>query len=189
MVLGVGVVSLLTAAWFTAGERLLVDRLPPEGGVVGPIQITEPNTVLEVKVRQSLNLPGGSSYGTRSTWSFVSGEVLDAEQEYLFGFGDELWKESGYDGTYWTESKDDYEVKVTIPESGTFYLGFTTELPQIGRAAGGSPGPIAVRVERKRGSAIPHFVFGICAILLGLLMRFFASKAVQSSFAEVMEGA
>ncbi|HJL14832.1 MAG TPA: hypothetical protein RMH99_04200 [Sandaracinaceae bacterium LLY-WYZ-13_1] len=184
--MGIGVISLLTAAYFTTGERVLSERLPPNGGMVGPIQIAEPNTVLNIHVNQSLNLPSGrSSFGTNSTWSFVSGEVLDAEQEYLFGFGGELWKESGYDGTHWTESKDDYELKVTIPDAGTFFLEFSTELPP----GATNPGEIRVAIEKKRGSAIPHFIFGIVAILLGLIMRFFASKAVQTTMGMSTEGA
>ena len=176
--MAIGVVSLLTAAYFTTSKRFLTDRLPSTGGIVGPLEITEAGTVLEIRVDQALNLSGGRrSFGTRSTWSFVSGEVLDAEQEYLFGFGDELWKESGYDGTYWTEAKDDYELKVTMPEAGTYYLEFTTELPQIGRAARGSAGPIVVRIDRATGSAIPHLMLGIALILGGLVMRLFASGA------------
>jgi len=183
--MGVGVVSLATAAWFTTGEPVFSDQLPPEGGIIGPIQVPAPDTVLEVGIQQRLNLPSGrSAFGTNSTWSFVSGEVLDAEQEYLFGFGGELWKERGYDGSYWTEAKDDYSLKVTIPDAGAFYLSFTVEAPPSA-----SPGPITVSVDRMRGSAIPHFVFGVCALLLGLLMRLFASKTVQSSMSGAMEEA
>lgn len=192
VIIGVGIVSLLTAAYFNSGDRLAFESLPANGGTVGPITITDPGTVLQVTVKQPQTLPtrrssrGFGSYGTtsNSTWTFVEGEVLDEDEQYLFGFGEELWKETGYDGSYWTESYDEFDLKVTIPDPGTYYLGFTTQV-----APGSSPGTMQVRVDRMRGSAIPHFVFGIVAILLGLLLRFMTSNAVASSMSEVMEGA
>lgn len=174
-VIGVGVISLLTAAYFSSGERLTRQTIPATSAMIGPIQITEPGTVLEITVQQALVAPSDPYGGGGSTWSFVGGEVLDDEHEYLFGFGGELWAESGFDGSYWTESDTTYDLKVTMPEAGTYYLGFNTESdPNI------QPNDITVTIDRKRGSAIPHFVLGLVGVVFGFFMSLIASKPVQA---------
>ena len=178
VVIAIGVISLMTAAYFTSGERLTRQTVPPNGGIVGPLRLDEPGTVLEVHVQQPQNARSGTTdvFGTSSTWSFVSGEVLDDEHEYLFGFGDELWAETGYDGSSWSEAKSSYDLKVTIPEAGTYFLGFETESPPNVQ-----PSDVTVTIDRKRGSAIPHFVLGIGAVLLGLFLSLVASRAMRQA--------
>ena len=64
-------------------------------------------------------------------WSAVTGNVLDQDKNYLFGFGQEFWKESGYDSDgRWTESKTKYDMKVTLPK-GIYYLEFEQNGPLI----------------------------------------------------------
>lgn len=168
-----GVLSLLTSLYFTTQRQVLQQTLPATGGSVGPFEVKSAGTVLEVVVVQSLTLPPGSNTATRGVWSFVSGEVTDDDDEYLFGFGGELWKESGYDGSYWTEEDRDYAIKLTMPEAGQFFLEFSSEAP-----FGATVGPMRVTVHQLRGSAIPHFVLGIALVLLGLMLRLLVSKAV-----------
>lgn len=180
-VVGLGVLSLLTSFYFMSGTRIVGQTLPANGGTVGPFTIDQPNTVLRVSVRQNVPLPPG--YATnRGSWSFIGGEVLDEDEEYLFGFGGELWSETGYDDSRWTEYDNEYSINVTLPEAGVFYIEFLVE------AAGDVQlSPIQVAIEKLPGSSIPHFVLGIGLILLGLLMRLVVTNAFQSSLSAVME--
>jgi len=120
-----GLLCIVTALVLSgSGKRELKAKLPPEGGQVGPVVVKKANTVLAINVEQQFRVDG---------WSYLEGEVLDADENYLFGFGDELWAESGYDEGNWHEEKNDYDLYVTIPEPGTYYLGF---VGQVGLPAG-----------------------------------------------------
>lgn len=145
--------------------------VPKKDGIYGPIEIDEPGQVLLVEVRQPIKQD--------NVWSFVTGELLDAQQEYLFSFGEELWQEAGYDGGHWRESKESFDTKLTIPEKGTYYLSFSTETGRTkarrrrgSRSSSSEIGAqLKVRVEKKAGSGVPLFAAGFLAIILGLVMR------------------
>ena len=162
-----GIVSLFTSAFFTMSASKPVSfQLPPEGGTVGPIKTKAENTVLLIELKQHMNSNG---------WIFVEGEVMDDDEEYLFGFGEELWHESGYDGGPWTEWKTDFDLKVTIPEKGTFYLGFKTESQPAATT------PINVKVEQKVGSTVPHFAAGLLGLILGFVLFRIAAKQAEQA--------
>ncbi len=154
LTIGFAVVCLFTSIVYTGAEgEPLKKTLPITGGLVGPITTTTPNTVLLVRAGQSLQLqPGG-------TWSAVEGEVLDDDDNHLFSFSEELWEERGSD---WHESKEDFDVKFTLPEPGAVTFEFSTEnsSPKV-------VGPLLVEIERKRGSTVPHFAAGLLGLLLG----------------------
>jgi hypothetical protein len=123
--------------------------------------IEKANTVLEVDVAQPFRADG---------WSYVEAEVQDEEGEYLFGFGEELWAESGYDEGPWHEEKNDYDLSVTIPERGSYYLAF---VGQGADAAYGGYSPAIetrVTVSKKKGSSLPFFAAGVLALVVGALM-------------------
>ena len=184
VVLLVGILSLFTALFMNNNDgQPIAENLPPLGGTIGPYEFDE-NTVLDVDVSQTLQKEG---------WSFVSGELLNAEEETLFGFGDELWWETGVDseGYSWNESVRTYDLKITVPETGTFYFDFSVE---SGLKAGvrGPPGAAAaapkpetylsqinVKITKKAGSALPHLVFGIFALLAGIIVTAIGNARAQ----------
>lgn len=107
-----------------------------------------------------------------NTWSFVEGEVLDGEKEYLFSFGKELWHETGRDSDgQWTESDNSYMMKITLPEPGTYYLRFKTQ---------GSYDIAALRVviNKRNGSSLPHMVLGFFALAIGLVLNEIKNKTI-----------
>ena len=162
-----GIVSLITSAFFTMGANEPVAyQLPPEGGTVGPIVTEEENTVLLIEIKQHMSSNG---------WIFVEGEVMDDDEEYLFGFGEELWHESGYDEGPWTEWKTDFDLKVTLPEKGTFYLGFKTESQPAATT------PINVKVQKKVGSSVPHFAAGLLGLIFGFVLYRIAAKQAEQA--------
>ena len=76
----------------------------------------------------------------------------------------EFWEESGRDSDgAWREKKENYDLKVTFPEKGNFYLSFKSEMKAS--SAGGS---IKIKVEEKRGSSLAHFILGIFSIMIAV---------------------
>jgi hypothetical protein len=122
--------------------------------IVGPIGVTSDSQVLQVGVDASLPV---------NSWNFVEGELLDADKDYLFSFGKELWHEDGTDdGGYWNEADRSYQMKITIPVKGTYYLNIKTEGDK-------TPDDIYVTIDRAVGSSIPHMIFGILTLAIGLV--------------------
>ena len=111
---------------------------------VGPIVVEQPGEVFEINVRA--NLPDNH-------WSFIEVELLDGNEEYLYSFGQELWRESGRDSDgNWSESRRDFETKLTFPVTGFYYLNFIVE-----SKSSKDPKSINVNVIKRKGSDIPHF--------------------------------
>ncbi len=122
---------------------------------IGPITVQRYKEVYEISIASSV---------PENTWSFVEGEVLDAEKDYLFSFGKELWSETGYDDEgAWRESDNSYSMKLTFPQPGQYYLNLKS-------SGSYNPDAVQVTISKKRGSSIPHFVFGIFTLLIGLVL-------------------
>jgi hypothetical protein len=131
--------------------------LPPYGGIVGPIELTRDKSVLLVDVKQDLS--------GDNKWSSIYCSLLDEKKEYLYGFGKDLYRESGrdYDG-YWSEQVTKMQSKLTIPKKGIYFLQFEAE-----RSSNVST-DIEVTVSQKVGSALPFFVLGLVSLGIGLIM-------------------
>ena len=160
-----GVVCLITAGLFSISRGASIQQnLPPEGGIVGPLEVKKDNTVYLINVFQFVR--------NDNDWSAVTGNVLDQDKNYLFGFGQEFWKESGYDSDgRWTESKTTYDMKVTLPE-GNYYLEFEADRsPTIDSG-------ISVSVSKKMGSSLPFLVAGILSLILGVVINEFANQTI-----------
>ena len=72
-------------------------------------------SVYDVEIKQNHSIGG--------QWSYVGIELLNANKEYLFSFGDEMWYETGYDSEgSWREYKNKYSTKITIPDKGKFFF-------------------------------------------------------------------
>jgi hypothetical protein len=139
--------------------------------MLGPIEITKPKQVVGVEI--ATNLPNNS-------WAFVEGEVLDADKEYLFSFGDEFWHESGYDDGAWEESYDEYEMKITFTEAGRYYLSIKAQ-------ANSNVNEIRVRIGQRLGSGIPHFVLGLVLLACGLAIEEMRAKTISKLIARATD--
>lgn len=162
VVLLFGVLCYLTSCTMDIGLGgiSIEEHLPPDGGTIGPVEVDAGGTVLEVDVRQLINRGSGRTF---QRWSFITVELLDAQQNYLMGFGGEMWHEAGYDEGYWREAKEEYSTKVTIPQAGPHYLRFNTEsdvsTAELSR--------IRVDIEEQLGSSLPFHVTAILAFIAG----------------------
>ncbi len=130
---------------------------------IGPITVQRYKEVYEISIASSV---------PENTWSFIEGEVLDAEKDYLFSFGKELWSEAGYDDEgAWRESDNSYSMKLTFPQPGQYYLNLKS-------SGSYNPDAVQVTISKKRGSSIPHFVFGIITLLIGLVLNEIRNKTI-----------
>ncbi len=183
--LAFGALCLVSAIFFVG------DRAPPRsevigstGGTIGPLEIADDSTVLHVHVQQ---------YVFKTGWSYIEGELLDSEQEGLFSFGDEVWYETGRDSDGpWSERDNEFDLKITIPTAGTYFLAFTVD---SGLTAFINPPPtpdeylsdITVRIHTKSGSTVPFFAAGILGLILGFVMHEMATGAVLRRLARMGE--
>ncbi len=156
ILLGFAALCFLTSLFMNLNRGSTIEEnVLSSGGEVGPIQVEKDTSIYKIQVKQNLN-----SYGT---WSFIGGEVLDENKNYLFGFGKELWKEAGYDvDGAWSEERTHYDLKVTFPQKGAYYLRFQTE------SNDSSQGSIRVTVSPKRGSSLAHLLLGIISIIVAI---------------------
>lgn len=147
-----GIISLLTAWYFSFDkEQVMQEKLT--SALTPPIYVAKNKETYDIKVFAS-SLPDQS-------WIFVEGEVLDSDKEYLFSFGGEMSRESGrdYEGS-WSEINNQYNIKVTFPRSGKYYLKFKGE----GNAH--SDPNIIISVSKKNGSSLPHLWLGIITLII-----------------------
>ncbi len=144
-----------------------------EIALIGPIEITKAKQVVGIEI--STSLPNNS-------WAFVEGEVLDENKQYLFSFGDEFWHESGYDDGNWEESYDEYEMKITFPEAGKYFLSIKAQ----GNA---NIDELQLRISQRLGSGIPHFILGLVLIICGLAIEEMRAKTISKLIAKAVESA
>jgi hypothetical protein len=150
----------------------LEQKVPAEGGLVGPIRIGEPFTVLEVDVQH---------FTPNNKWSFVTGELLDADKNYLTGFGDEMYHETGYDSEgRWVATDYKFSSKLTVRQPGDYFLKFNVE----SNAPVGNLRPVNVTVEEKLASALPHLVGGVLLIIIGFIMNIKSGGLLSRLFQE-----
>lgn len=166
------VLFLLTAFVLSFGAGIDIRRqLPGDGGKIGPIHIDEPFTVLEIEIYQPV---------ADNHWIFVTGALLNAQSQYLTGFGDELWHASGYDGGYWSQAVRSYDTRITVREAGNYFLRFTTETD----ARRGQLPPMTVTVEENFASSLPHLLVGILLIVVGIVVNLRFGGTLQRVFQE-----
>jgi len=151
------------------GHQITRKQVNPSGGMVGPFTIESPKTPCRLRVSQNL------SYSGPNKWTWVQFELLDSEKEALFGVGDEVWAEHGYDSDGpWRERKGAYTANFIIREPGTYYLQATTE-----RSSAQIDTPISVTLRVGTGSSVPLTWGGILFLVLGVVSMVQYGKRTQ----------
>lgn len=169
--LAFAVLCLITSVFFTASSGRQT-YTAGDGNTFGPIEVADDRSVYEIKVR-STSLPNNS-------WAFVEVQLLDARGEYLFSMGDELSFYSGRDSDGpWTERKDSYVGKMTIPEAGSYYIRVLVQ-----RSAA-SAGALYVSVSRLYGSSLPYLVAAIAALVIAVVLNELQNRTI-TRFAEMV---
>lgn len=159
--------SMFSALFFTSQLGAPIKgKLTKEGGLTEAFVTPKKNTVVKIEVQQPILRD--------NNWSFVTGEILDSEQELLFSFAEELWRETGYsEGQFWRETKNKFDLKVTLPDPGTYYIHLETERKPI-RNTGGRVytrfGDVYWKVTALNGSTVPIFAGGLIGLIFGVIL-------------------
>ena len=150
-----GLICLFTAGILSSHTgNSIKQNIPPTGGKFGPIKIQEKNEVVEIEVAQRV----GDKH-----WSAIEAKVVDAKDNYLFAFSEELWFETGYDADgRWQEGKNQYDISVTFPEPGNYFIHFSSA-----NSDGSNVGGIRVEANKKVGSSIIHLWLGCLSLIIG----------------------
>jgi hypothetical protein len=175
--LGFAVLALITAVGLTlrpAGFST-TEQVPPEEGLVGPIEISEDNMRLGVEVRQEIDQASSQTF---KRWSFVTVELLDENKQYLSSFGGEFWHEAGYDQERWQEDDETYQATLRVPSAGTYYLRLKTESDV--QPSELSPAQIKMYEQARWGTPIPFQIAGFFAVFFGLTL-FIVSRVKQGA--------
>ncbi|MBT4921570.1 MAG: hypothetical protein HON23_00980 [Rickettsiales bacterium] len=164
-----GIISILTSFFFSAGTKEGYQAKLSPNEIWGPIQVNKKNASYKVKIQANLG---------RQSWSFLEIEVLDSEKEYLYSFGKELWRESGRDSEgAWQENNTSYKMNITFAKTGNYYFRLKSDSNR-------AMGPVHVLISRVRGSGIPHLIFGIICIIVGVVFH----EKKHNSLARALEG-
>lgn len=160
-----GVVCLITAWIFSSqtGDSLK-QSFPPAGGKFGPVTIDKKNEVVEIKITQRV---------ANGHWSAIEAEVVDAKDQYLFAFSEELWFETGRDSEGpWQEGKRNYDISVTFPKPGNYFINFSSE-----NSRSSSVDEIRVEASKKLGSSLAHLWLGFISLIIGVATLFFSGDS------------
>lgn len=181
----VGIISLITAWYFSFETSEVINKnIKPLisydesedidlSSVVGPITTSTSKEVYAIHISIP-SLP-------ENVWTFIEGQVLDDDHEYLFSFGDEFWHETGHDDEgAWRESYDNYHMKVTFPEPGEYYLSVKAQGDY-------QPATVQVKVAKCHGSSVPHLVFGLIIIIIGLVLNEIRNKTISTILQKMAE--
>ena len=172
-----GIVCLLSALVFSTSKKsVLFEKIPAEGKTLGPITAKDSASVYQISVHKP--------FGRANQWSFIAGEVLNEKKEYLFGFGQELWQESGRDSDgFWTEAKSNYDMKITL-QKGPYFLNFESE----NSMSKGYGDDITIRVEKIRGSSLYFVIAGIIGLILGAVFNEIGNQTISKIASTMSSG-
>jgi len=139
-------------------EKPLESYMAPPTILFGPIETKKPNQVVNITFSQVVPL---------ESWSSIEVDVENENGDYLFGFGDELWHESGWDSDgYWEESKTAYDMDITFLDPGRYFLNITVQ----GKTDLQTSRNLRVTAKQTRGSSLLFIWAGFIAFVIAALM-------------------
>ncbi|MFB6306049.1 MAG: hypothetical protein ABEH43_03525 [Flavobacteriales bacterium] len=159
------VIFFIGGKFMSSGGEILTKKLPYNGGIIGPLKIKEDKKVLHFKVYQRLDVK-------KNNWSSIELELLDENKKYMMGFGEELWAEHGRDveGYYWEERKSNYEMNITIPEKGKYYIRVKNEMKIPEKKN------IVVKIEEQQGSSFLYTIMAVICLIGGVIAFLIKNK-------------
>ncbi len=157
----------LTALFFSQGLERQYFYLETGESKLIPIEVKQDKTVYQVTIFNH-HIPVNS-------WTFIEGEVLDADKEYLFSFADELGHYAGVGSKgEWTERNNSYSVKITLPEAGDYFLNFVAETSWREDNAS-----LTVTVKKLRGSSLPYILAGVVALIIAVVLNEIRNRTIN----------
>lgn len=136
---------------------------------VGPLRVDKDNSVYRVKVEADV---------PAKNWSYIDGSLLDRNGKFLFGFGKDLWHERGSDpdGSSWSQAVTSFEMDFVAPEKGTYSLRFNASQSSL------QDTHVSVHVYEKAGSGVPHLLYGIIVLILGVVINEIRNRSFKRTF-------
>jgi len=172
LLIGLAIASFITASVFGSysGDPPTTLKIPVEelrgGKIVGKIEAKREYTSYQVELRHPINYT--------HQWSQVTGEVLDANQNTLFAFGEELWADI-------EENKRSFSANFNFPKKDTYYLRISVEMAPNAS----NPPPLEVTFGQTAGSGVMFNWLGAFAAFAGVglwLVKGGGGGAILSGF-------
>ncbi|GEM_PF-5524309 len=168
--------SFMTGCYYAMPyEDQTISGTYPSKKIFGPITVTEPNSSYLITI---------TGQPKEMSWVAVEGQVLDQNKKYLFAFGNELYWETGYDDEgRWSESQEQFDFDLTLPEKGVFYIALSQESGWVRkrntRTARSPHIGLGVTIEAMPGSSLVHNLLGVLLFVLAIVLRHYHMKKVR----------
>ena len=158
------IICFVTSFFMTtgSGDKISKNFLGNEiDKIIGPIQINDENTTYQIDYKGILSIRDSLH---------VTIEVLDQNKKVLYAFGKDMWRERGVDheGYSWEEQDSEGDGKIVFKEPGTYFIKLSIE-NDLKKPYNPK---MKVKVQKIRGSHLPHLISGIIALLIGILLYF-----------------
>lgn len=146
-------------------------------GMEIPIEIKDKAQVYRIQAHYSGNINGQNAY--------ITGEVLDSNNETVYEFGQDMWFEDGRDDEgYWSESNRDMSVDLVFKDKGKYKIKLNKE----GTTDNSINNSINIIVKNKVKSYVGFNQAGIGALILALLVFYiFNATWVNSGICNMFE--
>ena len=146
-------------------------------GMEIPIEIKDKAQVYRIEAHYSGSINGQNAY--------ITGEVVNSEDETVYEFGKDVWFEEGRDSDgYWSDSSRDMSVDLVFKEKGKYKIKLNKE----GTADNSINSSITINIKNKVKSYVGFNQAGIGALILALLVFYiFNASWVNSSIANMFE--
>lgn len=180
--IGFALLYLATSLYFSMPEKKQVTTGMADK-VFGPIETTRRNAVLELTINiSSLN----------ESWAYVEVDLLDsARKKALMTFGSEQYQESGRDSEGpWTESKNNSDIRVTIPEPGSYYLRARVQGGPKNSTASSDitkKTKLRITIEHLRGSSALFIWAGVFLLIIGVVLNEIRNRTVLTFIAKMSD--
>ncbi len=156
------IISFIMAGVYSSDvSKMEIKTMSGEGGTYGPLLVKEKNASYEIVIKNNVAL---------NKWSFIEVNVLDKDKNYLFGFGDGMWHESGYDEGPWEESKTDFSMDITFKDPGEYYFEVKADRND------GAGNAIVINIVKEKGSNVPFITLAIISIIAAIFAHFFGGR-------------
>ena len=170
-----GLLSLLTSRIYsTKTEQVINTSFYPLGNgtfaELGPFNVKKYNQIYNINIEAAL---------FAQSWSYIEGQALNDNKQYLFSFGKELSYYSGSDADgAWEEVEDNYLVKVNFVKPGVYYLKFSAE-------SNHPPSDIEIKIVKENYNSMPHLWFGIFTLIIGIVLNEVKNHTIRDVLKEL----
>jgi hypothetical protein len=164
-------ICLTTAFVFNLqkGEVRTFTFKPSPDGTTQPqrFEVERDNQVYLVKYSRPV-----SRLQENKDWVNADITIETEDGKVITSFGGDFWRASGYDEGYWSETKSQNDIKVTIRHKGTYFLDV-----DLSSSRSRLDAELSVKLIPKRASALPFTVLGSFALIIAIGLGYYEQKS------------